>query len=46
MAWVIPNSIFTSQAITLAESTGVKLIGRNELGELILNAKNNNGKLA
>ncbi|MBT2740547.1 restriction endonuclease [Bacillus sp. ISL-77] len=41
-AWVITNSFFTSQAITLAEATGVKLIGRNELVELILNAKNNN----
>lgn len=37
-AWVITNNFFTLQAIKLAESTGVKLIDRNGLADLILNS--------
>lgn len=38
-AWVITNNFFTPQAIKLASATGVKLIDRNELVDLILNFK-------
>ncbi|MEH7511593.1 restriction endonuclease [Gottfriedia acidiceleris] len=38
-AWVITNNFFTPQAIKLAEATGVKLIDRNELANLILKFK-------
>ncbi|MEK3992650.1 restriction endonuclease [Robertmurraya sp. FSL R5-0851] len=35
-AWVITNNYFSSQAMELADSTGVKLFDRNELVNLIL----------
>ncbi|PEJ58856.1 hypothetical protein CN692_07675 [Bacillus sp. AFS002410] len=38
-AWVITNNFFTPQAVKLAEVTGVKLIDRNELANLILKFK-------
>jgi len=40
-AWVLSNRDYTKAAITLAESNDVKLIGRNELIEMMLEMKPN-----
>lgn len=39
-AWVVTNAGFTKSARQLASSTNVRLIGRSELIELLLQAKN------
>ncbi|ALP39100.1 restriction endonuclease [Paenibacillus sp. IHB B 3084] len=38
-AWVVTNSKFTQQAFQLARSNGVRLIGREELVEMLLQMK-------
>lgn len=38
-AWVVTNSNFTQQAFQLAKSNGVRLIGRDELVEMLLQMK-------
>ncbi|MDY7989875.1 restriction endonuclease [Paenibacillus polymyxa] len=38
-AWVVTNSKFTQQAFQLARSNGVRLIGREELIEMLLQMK-------
>lgn len=38
-AWVVTNSNFTQQAYELAKSNGVRLIGRDELVEMLLQMK-------
>ncbi|WP_025680642.1 restriction endonuclease [Paenibacillus massiliensis] len=38
-AWVVTNSKFTQQAFQLANSNGVRLIGRDELVEMLLQMK-------
>ncbi len=44
-AWVIATGAFTANALELAEKSGVKMIGRSEIGNLMAQhaAKTNNG---
>lgn len=39
-AWVVTNNYFTTPAMRLAQSTGVRLIDRDELVDLILSSQN------
>jgi len=43
-AWVVTNSGYTQQAVNLARSNNVRLIGRDELVEMILRVKNEKKK--
>lgn len=44
-AWVITTGAFTANALELAQKSGVKMVGRSDIGNLIAQhiVKNNNG---